>query len=97
MKEVVIKLPDGIYNEIQRHRNVNSVFLKEVTIAINNGIVLPEHHDDLISRSDALARMQEYHDDCSQTSEYTRLGFETAMEVVKDAETIIPATKIDRR
>ena len=38
---------------------------------------------DLISREAVLAQMKNYHDDCAQTSEYTRLGFETAMEVVE--------------
>ena len=27
--------------------------------------------------------MQKYHDDCAKTSVYTRLGFETAMNVIK--------------
>ena len=35
--------------------------------------------------------MQDYHDDCAKTSEYTRLGFETAIAVVEDAQTIIEA------
>ncbi len=39
--------------------------------------------EELISRKNVLAQMKSYHDDCAQTSEYTRLGFETAMEVVK--------------
>ena len=30
---------------------------------------------------------------CAKTSEYTRLGFETAMVVVEDADTIIEADK----
>ena len=37
--------------------------------------------------------MQNYHDDCAKTSEYTRLGFETAIAVVEDAPTIIKADK----
>lgn len=36
-----------------------------------------------ISRENVLAQMKQYYDDCAKTSEYTRLGFETAMEVVK--------------
>lgn len=35
--------------------------------------------------------MQNYHDDCAKTSEYTRLGFETAIAAVEDANTIIEA------
>lgn len=43
----------------------------------------------LIDANKAIKDMQYYHDDCAQTSEYTRLGFETAMEVVKSASTVL--------
>lgn len=42
----------------------------------------------LIDADKTIECMQYYHDDCAKTSEYTRLGFETAIEVVKDAPTI---------
>lgn len=44
--------------------------------------------DDLISRQVALEKMKYYHDDCAETSIYTRLGFETAMEVIKSLPSI---------
>ena len=33
----------------------------------------------LIDADKAIELMQFYHDDCAKTSEYTRLGFETAI------------------
>ena len=51
---------------------------------------LSEPCDDAISRLDALKEMQTYYDDCAQTSEYTRLGFETAIDVVKSLPPINP-------
>ena len=39
--------------------------------------------EDAVSREAALKEMERYHDDCDKTSVYTRLGFETAIEVVK--------------
>ena len=41
-------------------------------------------------------RMEYYHDDCAKTSEYTRLGFETAIEVVKSLPSIQPKPKTGR-
>ena len=90
--QLVIRIPEEAYN-LLKTSGVDWLGAEHILDAVSKGIPLPEPHGDLISRSDALARMQEYHDDCAQTSEYIRLGFETAMEVVKDAETIIPATK----
>ena len=46
---------------------------------------------DAVSREAALNKMQYYYDDCAKTSEYTRLGFETAMEVVRALPSVTPA------
>ena len=53
----------------------------------------------LIDADKAIKDMQYYHDDCAQTSEYTKLGFETAMEVVKSAPTVeaIPKGQYEAR
>lgn len=48
---------------------------------------------DTISREEALKEMQNYYDDCAKTSEYTRLGFETAMNVIKG----LPPTTPERQ
>ena len=48
---------------------------------------------DTVSREEALKEMQRYHDDCAKTSEYTRLGFETAMNVVRDLPPVTPQPK----
>lgn len=47
---------------------------------------------DTVSREEALKEMQKYHDDCAKTSVYTRLGFETAMNVIKG----LPPTTSER-
>lgn len=47
---------------------------------------------DTVSREEALKEMQKYHDDCAKTSVYTRLGFETAMNVIKG----LPPTALER-
>lgn len=49
--------------------------------------------EDCVSRKEALKEMQRYHDDCAKTSEYTRLGFETAMNVVRDLPSVTPQPK----
>ena len=49
----------------------------------------------MIDADKVIKDMQYYHDDCAKTSEYTRLGFETAIEVVKDAPTIEAIPKAD--
>ena len=49
----------------------------------------------LIDADKVIEDMQYYYDDCEQTSVYTRLGFETAMEVVKDAPTVEAIPKAD--
>lgn len=45
---------------------------------------------DAVSREEALKEMQKYHDDCAKTSVYTRLGFETAMNVVRELPPVTP-------
>lgn len=52
--------------------------------------------EDAVSRQAALKEMERYHDDCDKTSVYTRLGFETAMEVVKSLSpvTLKPRTDV---
>ena len=53
--------------------------------------VLPKGHG-RIGDLDALKKeMQNYNDDCVKTSEYTKLGFETAIAVVENALPIIEA------
>ena len=53
----------------------------------------------LIDGDKAIKDMQYYYDDCATTSVYTKLGFETAMEVVKSAPTeeAIPKDQYEAR
>lgn len=53
----------------------------------------------MIDADKVIECMQYYHDDCAKTSVYTRLGFETAIEVVKDAPTVeaIPKANYEAR
>ena len=67
--------------------------LSEYGELILNGTPLPKGHGRLGDLDKIKKEMQNYHDDCAKTSEYTRLGFETAIAVVEDAPTIIKADK----
>ncbi len=58
---------------------------------VRNGTPLPKGHGRLGDLDKIKKEMQNYHDDCAKTSKYTRLGFETAVEVVNDAPTIVEA------
>lgn len=58
-------------------------------------VIIPKEQEpceDCISRARALKEMQIYHDDCAKTSKYTRLGFETAMNIVESLPSIQPKT-----
>lgn len=76
--ELVIKIPEEDYK-----RGI------VMASAIRNGTPLPKGHGRLGDLDKIKKEMQNYHDDCAKTSEYTRLGFETAIAVVEDADTII--------
>ena len=49
----------------------------------------------MIDADKVIKDMQYYHDDSAQTSVYTRLGFETAIEVVKSASPVEAIPKAD--
>ena len=87
--ELVIKLPEEAYKLLQTD-GVDWLGAEHILNAVANGTPLPKHYGRLIDADALEKKMLSYHDDCAQTSEYTRLGFETAMELVKDADTIIP-------
>ena len=94
--QIVIEIPDELKRALDNNEEYRlyTESVGHVTLmAIKNGTPLPEYHGRLVDADALEKKMLSYHDDCAQTSEYTRLGFETAMEVVKDADTIIPATK----
>ena len=65
----------------------------ELALAVRNGTPLPKGHGRIGDLDKIKKEMQNYHDDCAKTSEYTRLGFETAIAVVEDAPTIIEGTE----
>ena len=71
-------------------------FLMDYADAIRMAIKALEQEQcgDCISREDALNEMRRYHDDCAKTSEYTRLGFETAMEVIKSLPPVTPMPRM---
>ena len=83
--KIVIDIPDKEYEDVKKAGGCYYDFGK----AIINGIPLPKGHGRLIDADKANKKIQYYHDDCEKTSVYTRLGFETAMNVVNDAQTII--------
>jgi len=90
--QIVIDIPDEEYEDVKKVGGCYYDFGK----AIYYGTPLPKGHGRLGDLDKIKKEMQNYHDDCAKTSEYTRLGFETAMAVVHDAPTIIEADKIER-
>ena len=90
--QIVIDIPEEEYRKVQDGRASVSMMQK----AIRNGTPLPKGHGRLGDLDKIKKEMQNYHDDCAKTSEYTRLGFETAIAVVEDAPTIIEAESEDK-
>lgn len=93
--ELVIKINEEDYKKVLESNNRNYEWNDMCACyeAVFKGIPLPKGHG-RIGDLDAIKKdMQNYHDDCAKTSEYTRLGFETAIAVVEDANAIIEADK----
>lgn len=91
--KLIIDINEEVYSDTIHDSEYDTlqlgITLKEI---IKNGTPLEEHGR--LGDLDALKKeMQSYLDDCAKTSEYTRLGFETAIAVVEDADTIIEADK----
>lgn len=91
--KLIIDIPEEIYKASQiidvKYEDVIQIPLE----VIASGVPLPKGHGRIGDLDKIIKEMQDYHDDCAKTSEYTRLGFETAIAVVEDAPTIIKADK----
>jgi len=93
--ELVINVPENLVCEgFERPftEEEKNILIK----AIGNGKTLPKGHGRLGDLDKIKKEMQNYHDDCAKTSVYTKLGFQTAMAVVENADTIIEADKSER-
>lgn len=90
--KIVIDIPEDIFvsENFVKYFGVWSFKLQDT---IENGIPLPKGHGRIGDLDKIKKEMQNYYDDCAKTSEYTRLGFETAMAVVEDAQIIIETDK----
>ena len=91
--ELVIKIPKEAFELIKSDAPIDFIDAVHIISTIQNGIPLPKNHGRLGDLDALKKEMQNYLDDCAKTSEYTRLGFETAIAVVEDADTIIEADK----
>ena len=93
--KLIIDIPEEIYKASQiidvKYEDVIQIPLE----VIASGVPLPKGHGRIGDLDKIIKEMQDYHDDCAKTSEYTRLGFETAIAVVEDAQTIIEADKAE--
>ena len=90
--KIVIDIPEKYYKEIKDNYFGETIGLLNIMImSIVNGIPLPKGHGKIGDLDKIKKEMKNYYDDCAKTSEYTRLGFETAMAVVEDAPIIIEA------
>lgn len=90
--ELVIKIPEEVRNRLS-FGVTYSQDIQTICEAIGNSTPLPKGHGRIGDLDKIKKEMQDYHDDCAKTSEYTRLGFETAIAVVEDAQPIIEADK----
>lgn len=95
--QIVIDIPKEVYEVsiiIKESRGIQYDDVIQIPLeCIANGAVLPKNHGRIGDLDKIIKEMQDYHDDCAKTSEYTRLGFETAIAVVEDAPTIIEGTE----
>ena len=95
MVELIIKIPES---EIPKRQEIIEMPIHFIDgkVCEAGGYefdVLPKGHGRLGDLDKIIKEMQNYYDDCAKTSEYTRLGFETAIAVVEDADTVIEADK----
>lgn len=89
--QIVIDIPEMAYNLLKSDETIDWLDAENILNRIVEGVVLPKGHGRLGDLDKLEKDIQNYHDDCAKTSEYTRLGFETAIAVVEDAGTIIEA------
>ena len=96
--QIVIEIDDKLYEIIKNPKKLETMYhAGRLCKAVNSGKVLPKGHGRLGDLDKIKKEMQNYHDDCAKTSEYTRLGFETAIAVVEDASPIIEADKTESK
>ena len=94
--KLIIDIDEEDYKRV-KEKKFNASGLKSIVTrkiigrAVYNGIPLPKGHGRLGDLDILKKEMQNYLDDCAKTSEYTRLGFETAIAVVEDTDTVIEA------
>ena len=91
--QVVVNIPNWLYNAIMECKEPH--YSRSLGDAVRDGKPLPKGHGRLGDLDKIKKEMQNYHDDCAKTSEYTRLGFETAIAVVENAKPIIEADKAE--
>ena len=99
--QIVIEIPEekyqGIINMAEEILDASTFCSPRYLYkAVLNGTPLPKGHGRLGDLDKIEKKMKYYHDDCAKTSYYTRLGFETAIAVVKKAKSIIEADKTER-
>ncbi len=94
--KIVIDIPQGLKIDFE-NENWTALTCAEMKNALMNGTPLSKGHGRLGDLDKIIKEMQNYHDDCAKTSEYTRLGFETAIAVVEDADTVIEADKGEQK
>lgn len=95
--KVVIDVPNWLYFAILEHKE--PVYSQSLGDAVRDGMPLPKGHGDLIDRYALWNRMSRYSDDEGAVVDYLNddvnpiILRDSAMEVIENAPTIIPATK----
>ena len=101
MKEVVIKIPDLVYESIIVGAEI-SRDEADVLFAIRQGTVLPKGHGDLVDRDELKKTVREnlmntsnLHYENLIEAEAVNCGVESSISDIDDAQIVIPADKED--
>ena len=97
--QIVIELSDEKYNDIQAMDWKNPIWADEVTRAIHEGTVLPEHHgrlgdlDELEQEIINGINAGNYEDGYEQYGHINNM--DDCVEAIRYADTILEATEVD--
>ena len=99
--QIIIEIPDEMYQNAKQDMLCGSEIIVN---AIKNGTPLPEHYGDLIDRSELLKQygLENATKYGNKGAEQQKHSYSTMMmyeiaDMIKDAETIIPATKGEKQ
>jgi len=98
--QIVIDISHNLYESLIKGYELSKLGEREMRKAIQHGTPLPEHHGDLVDRTELLkqyglenATKYGNKDAEQQKHSYSTMMMYEIADMIEDAETIIPATK----